>query len=200
MQGTLARQASCDLPVLGTVMRFEVFGVGPAEDRVAALIHGRLDKVPLVRIHSCCLTGDVLGSMKCDCGLQLRQSLQMIRDAHSGVLLYMTRHEGRGIGLVNKVHAYSLQDEGYDTAGANLALGLPVDARDYHDAADALRLLRVSAVRLLTNNPAKVQELEDAGLDVVERIALHFKPNRFNRRYLSVKRRTFGHLLPIGPD
>ena len=156
------------------------------------------DTAPLVRLHSECLTGDALGSLKCDCGPQLDASLAaMAEDARTGrwgVLLYL-RQEGRGIGLVNKLRAYALQDQGFDTVDANTRLGLPAEARDFPVAARMLDLLGVREVRLLTNNPRKVVALEKAGVKVVERVPHQLPANPHNERYLATKRDRSGHLL-----
>jgi GTP cyclohydrolase II len=176
-----------------TVAVFEVDGM-PGE--VAALMRGPLngEVTPLVRLHSECLTGDVLGSMRCDCGQQLAAALALIGQAPSGVLLYLPQ-EGRGIGLANKIRAYALQDQGMDTVDANLALGLPVDGREYASAAAILRELGVRNVRLLTNNPLKSAALERYGVQVVERVAHAVPPNAVNRQYLRTKADRMGHLL-----
>ena len=166
-----------------------------------ALVIGerRADRPPLVRLHSECLTGDVLGSLKCDCGPQLDGALaQMAQEAESGgwgVLLYL-RQEGRGIGLVNKLRAYRLQDQGHDTVDANQRLGLPDEARDFHTAARMLALLDIADLRLLTNNPRKVAALEAQGLSVSERVPHAPGANPQNARYLATKRDRSGHLLP----
>jgi GTP cyclohydrolase II len=156
------------------------------------------DHVPLVRLHSECLTGDVLGSLKCDCGPQLDAALaRMAEEANAGgwgLLLYL-RQEGRGIGLINKLRAYELQDQGFDTVDANERLGLPSEARDFPVAARMLDLLGVRAVRLLTNNPAKVAALEAVGVTVSERVAHQLPANPHNARYLDTKRDRTGHLL-----
>jgi GTP cyclohydrolase II len=160
-----------------------------------ALIVGQPDGTPpLVRLHSECLTGDVLGSLKCDCGPQLHESLRRIEGAGWGILLYL-RQEGRGIGLVNKLRAYQLQDQGFDTVDANTRLGFAVDARDFAVAARMLDLLGQRRVRLLTNNPAKVAGLEAHGVTVVERVPLSLPANAFNERYLATKRDRTGHQL-----
>ncbi|NCP14427.1 MAG: GTP cyclohydrolase II [Sphingomonadales bacterium] len=167
-----------------------------------ALVIGKQsgDRQPLVRLHSECLTGDILGSLKCDCGPQLDAALHaMAHEAQGsggwGVLLYM-RQEGRGIGLVNKLRAYRLQDQGFDTVEANQRLGLPDEARDFPVAARMLKLLGATAIRLLTNNPAKVIALEAAGITVSERVPHQLPENPHNARYLATKRDRSGHLLP----
>lgn len=156
------------------------------------------DRPPLVRLHSECLTGDILGSLKCDCGPQLDAALHAMADEAAaggwGVLLYL-RQEGRGIGLVNKLRAYRLQDLGFDTVDANNRLGLPTEARDFPVAARMLELLGVGAIRLMTNNPAKVSALEGVGVRVVERVPHRLPANPHNARYLDTKRDRTGHLL-----
>lgn len=166
----------------------------------AALIIGEQsgDRQPLVRLHSECLTGDVLSSLKCDCGPQLDAALQAIADEANnggwGALLYL-RQEGRGIGLINKLRAYSLQDAGFDTVEANERLGLPDEARDFPVAARMLKLIGARKIRLMTNNPRKVDALEAAGIEVSERVAHQLPDNPHNARYLATKRDKSGHLL-----
>ena len=163
-------------------------------DEHVALIVGAFGGRPaLVRLHSECLTGDVFGSLKCDCGPQLRAALRLIAADGGGVLLYL-RQEGRGIGLANKIRAYQLQDRGLDTVDANRRLGFPDDTRDYGLAAAMLRALGISAVRLLSNNPAKMKGLEAAGIQIVERVAHHMPVNPHNADYLATKRDRSGHL------
>ncbi|KPP94841.1 GTP cyclohydrolase II [Erythrobacter sp. HL-111] len=173
----------------------------PADTREhVALVIGRQsgERAPLVRLHSECLTGDILGSLKCDCGPQLDAALHaMAQEAERGgwgILLYL-RQEGRGIGLVNKLRAYRLQDQGFDTVEANQRLGLPDEARDFPTAARMLDLLGAGAIRLLTNNPAKVDALAAAGITVAERVAHQLPENPHNARYLATKRDRSGHLL-----
>jgi GTP cyclohydrolase II len=164
------------------------------QEQVALIIGGFGGKPPLVRLHSECLTGDVFGSLKCDCGPQLKEALRIIGEEGGGVLLYL-RQEGRGIGLANKLRAYALQDRGLDTVDANLRLGFPDDERDYGHAAAMLRALGIAEVRLLTNNPAKVEGLERAGIKIAERVSHHMPANPHNADYLAVKRSKSGHLL-----
>ena len=148
----------------------------------------------LVRVHSECLTGDILGSYRCDCGEQLDRSMGIIAESKSGVLLYM-RQEGRGIGLINKLKAYSLQDKGYDTVQANVELGFKPDLRDYGVGAMILSDLGLKSIKLLTNNPRKVIGLEGYGLEIKGRIPLEIKPNKFNLKYYKTKKKKMGHIL-----
>jgi 3,4-dihydroxy 2-butanone 4-phosphate synthase/GTP cyclohydrolase II len=164
-----------------------------------ALVHGDLtgsDDPVLTRVHSECLTGDVFGSSRCDCGPQLDEALEAIATEGRGVVVYLRGHEGRGIGLVAKLQAYQLQDGGRDTVDANLDLGLPADARHYGAATQILRDLGVRSVRLLTNNPAKVTSLKEYGVPVAERVPLTPRPNDHNIGYLTTKRDRMGHQLP----
>jgi len=164
------------------------------DEHVALLIGQPNGAAPLVRLHSECLTGDVLGSLKCDCGPQLHAAIHAIADSGWGVLLYL-RQEGRGIGLINKLRAYALQDQGFDTVDANTRLGFAVDARDFGVAGRMLKLLGQDRVRLLTNNPGKVAGLEAAGITVAERVPHKLPPNPHNERYLATKRDRTGHQL-----
>lgn len=167
----------------------------------AAVIVGRPDaeRIPLVRLHSECLTGDVFGSLKCDCGPQLGGALQAMagesRQGGWGVALYL-RQEGRGIGLINKLRAYRLQDQGFDTIDANIRLGLPEEARDFPVAARMLALLGIARIRLMTNNPAKIAAFEAAGVTIAERVPLAVPGGAHNSGYLAAKRDRAGHLLP----
>jgi GTP cyclohydrolase II len=165
-----------------------------AADHVALIIGKRDTSLPVVRLHSECLTGDVLGSLKCDCGPQLHEALHQISGAQWGILLYL-RQEGRGIGLINKLRAYALQDQGFDTVDANIRLGFAIDARDFSVAARMLELLGVTEVRLLTNNPDKVTSLEAEGVAVSERLPLKIIANPHNAHYLDTKRDRTGHVL-----
>jgi 3,4-dihydroxy 2-butanone 4-phosphate synthase/GTP cyclohydrolase II len=153
----------------------------------------------LVRVHSKCLTGDVFGSQRCDCGQQLHAALRQIARTGKGVLLYLDQ-EGRGIGLVNKLKAYNLQDQGLDTAEANVRLGFKPDLRDYGIGAQILRELGVGKMRLLTNNPTKIVGLEGYGLEVVERVPIETPPSKGNRAYLRTKRDKMGHMLTLAPE
>jgi GTP cyclohydrolase II len=169
-------------------------GSDDGQDHVALLVGAFGGEPPLVRLHSECLTGDVFGSLKCDCGPQLKEALRIIGDSGGGVLLYL-RQEGRGIGLANKIRAYALQDRGLDTVDANRRLGFADDERDYGHAAAMLRALGIERIRLLTNNPAKVAGLEAAGIAVAERVAHQMPANPHNADYLATKRKRSGHLL-----
>ena len=176
---------------------FEILGIeGKTEQESAiALVRGKIrGEIPLVRIHSQCFTGDTLASERCDCRAQLELSLRKIADAPSGVLLYLPQ-EGRGIGLMNKLRAYELQDRGMDTVEANEELGFAADSRDYGFSAEALRLLGVRRVRLLSNNPDKVQQIEKSGIKVVERVPCRPRTTRTSRAYMETKRTKLGHLL-----
>jgi len=169
----------------------------PEHKEHVALTLGVIDdgEPVLVRAHSECLTGDVLGSSRCDCGEQLADSLRLLQQQGRGILLYL-RQEGRGIGLTKKISAYALQEQGLDTVEANHALGLPEDMRDYRVAAEMLLDLGVWRARLITNNPAKIEGLERYGIEVVERIPLRMSPNPSNVGYLRTKREKMGHILP----
>lgn len=189
------RVADARLPTRHGDFRLVVYRAPTGQEHVALTVGATDDGEPVVvRLHSECLTGDVFGSCRCDCGEQLADSLSFLQEQGRGILLYL-RQEGRGIGLTNKVRAYMLQDQGYDTVEANLALGLPADPRNYHDAAAMLCDLGVPRVRLLTNNPAKIAGLEHYGIAVVERLPMQVPPNPANLRYLRTKREKMGHLL-----
>ena len=186
--------ARADLPT--TFGRFKIFGIegGPGEEAVA-IQHGRVSsRAPLVRVHSQCLTGDVFTSQRCDCRAQLEFSLRKIAKEPAGIVLYLPQ-EGRGIGLINKLKAYELQDEGLDTVEANQRLGFEADTRDYQFAAEALKALDVKSVRLLSNNPDKVQQLEQSGIRVVERVPCRPRTSHHSRAYLRTKKDKLGHLL-----
>src|SRR3984957_12386730 len=178
--------------------RFTIYGFkgqGP-QDEAVALVRGKVNgkNAPLVRVHSQCLTGDVLASLRCDCRAQLELSLKKISKAPSGVLLYLPQ-EGRGIGLMNKLRAYQLQDGGMDTVEANESLGFAADARDYDFSAQILKKLGATKIRLLSNNPEKVRQLEESGIRVVRRVACQPRVSKTSRAYLQTKKSKMGHLL-----
>ena len=175
-------------------------GLGP-QDEAVALVRGKIrgpfkskKSVPMVRVHSQCLTGDVLSSLRCDCRAQLELSMKTISEAPSGILLYLPQ-EGRGIGLMNKLRAYELQDEGMDTVEANESLGFAADARDYDFPAQILKKLGATQIRLLSNNPEKVRQLEEAGIHVAERVPCQPRISKISRAYLQTKKKKMGHLL-----
>ena len=178
--------------------RFTIYGFegnGPQEEAVA-LVRGNLKGrvAPLVRVHSQCLTGDVLSSLRCDCRAQLELSLKKIAKAPSGILLYLPQ-EGRGIGLMNKLRAYELQDGGMDTVEANESLGFAADTREYDFSAQILKKLGATRIRLLSNNPDKIRQLESAGIKVVTRVPCQPRLSKISRAYLQTKKRKMGHLL-----
>ena len=162
-----------------------------------ALIKGDItasDEPVLVRVHSSCATGDIFGSMRCDCGDQLHKAMQMIEKEGKGAIVYLNQ-EGRGIGLMDKIRAYKLQEEGLDTVDANLHLGHKADERDYGVGAQILRLLGIQKMRLITNNPVKRIGLEGYGLTVTENVPIEVAPNKYNRRYMATKKTRMGHTL-----
>lgn len=178
--------------------RFTIFGIqgGRANEEAVAIQHGRVKNgaAPLVRVHSQCLTGDVFTSERCDCRAQLEYSLRKIAKEPAGIVLYLPQ-EGRGIGLINKLKAYELQDRGLDTVEANRRLGFAADSRDYNFAASALKALGVKSVRLLSNNPDKIEQLERGGVHVVKRIPCRPRTSHHSRAYLKTKQTKMGHLL-----
>ena len=187
--------ASCRLPTEWGVCSLHGVEEANGQEHVALVMGDIADGEPvLARIHSECLTGDALFSQKCDCGPQLQAAMQAVNQAERGMILYL-RQEGRGIGLINKIRAYQLQDQGLDTVEANLALGLPVDARDFTLAQAMLQHFGVKQVRLLTNNPEKVETLRLNGIDVVERVPLQVGENIENEHYLQTKANKLGHFL-----
>jgi 3,4-dihydroxy 2-butanone 4-phosphate synthase/GTP cyclohydrolase II len=197
MMSVTRRVAQAGLPTRYGTFEMFVYNASDHKEHVALTL-GAIDggDPVLVRAHSECLTGDVLGSSRCDCGEQLDESLRFLQEQGRGVLLYL-RQEGRGIGLARKISAYALQEQGLDTVEANLALGLPEDMRDYRVAAEMLLDLGVRKARLLTNNPAKVEGLQRYGVEVVERVPLGISPNPSNLGYLRTKREKMGHLFPM---
>lgn len=195
-KGSLSVAAKAVLPTkFGKFSIYGFEGRGPHEEGVA-LVRGKLNGrvAPLVRVHSQCLTGDVLTSLRCDCRAQLELSLKKISEAPSGILLYLPQ-EGRGIGLMNKLRAYELQDGGMDTVEANESLGFAADAREYEFPAKILKKLGATRIRLLSNNPDKIRQLESAGIRVVERVPCQPRLSKISRAYLQTKKRKMGHLL-----
>jgi GTP cyclohydrolase II/3,4-dihydroxy 2-butanone 4-phosphate synthase/GTP cyclohydrolase II len=168
-------------------------------EHILVLIHRSDDateaSVPVVRVHSGCVTGDIFHSLRCDCYQQLQAALKVITEVPFGAIVYVPSHEGRGIGLFKKIQAYALQDRGMDTVEANIEVGAPIDSRDYALTARVLRDLGMTGIKLLSNNPAKEQALKVEGIRVVERLPLVIVPNRFNKRYLETKRARMAHKL-----
>ena len=191
------RIAEASLPTEFGVFQAFVYENVLDADQHMALVYGDIEKARdvLVRVHSECLTGDALGSLRCDCGPQLHTALAKIAAEGTGVVVYLRGHEGRGIGLGHKIRAYALQEDGRDTVDANIELGLPVDSREYGIGAQILVDLGVTTMRLMTNNPSKYGGLEGFGLTIVERVPLESRPTEFNIDYLRTKRERMGHLL-----
>ncbi|KER72409.1 GTP cyclohydrolase [Burkholderia aenigmatica] len=187
--------ATASLPTRYGTFKSYAFRVSGSDAEHLALVMGDVagEQSVLTRLHSECLTGDVFGSYRCDCGEQLDLALRYIAAEDRGVLLYLRGHEGRGIGLSNKIRAYALQEQGRDTVEANLDLGLPDDAREYDSAAAILRILGVTSVRLMSNNPAKFDTLAKHGIPVCERVALAVPVREENERYIRTKQVKFGH-------
>ncbi|HUE75794.1 MAG TPA: GTP cyclohydrolase II [Chloroflexota bacterium] len=202
--GTVECVVTTSLPTRYGRFRISAYRANDSEVEHLALSFGDISELGnhqpvLVRLHSECLTGDVFGSARCDCGDQLSAGMKIIASAGRGILLYL-RQEGRGIGLANKLLAYAMQDQGLDTVDANAALGFPADRREYGSAASILLHMGVTDVRLITNNPAKVQGLEAHGVRVVERIGIEVPPNPTNLAYLRTKALRMGHLLSLVDD
>ncbi len=190
-----AETAKATLPTIFGKFTIHVYKGNDGFDHIA-LIHGSVygKENVLVRMHSSCLTGDVFGSFRCDCGDQLHAALCQIGERDCGVFLYLNQ-EGRGIKLANKIKAYALQEKGYDTAEANEVLGYPPDLRHYYIGASILQHLGVKTIELLTNNPQKIKELEECGIIITKRIPLIISPTKYNEAYLQTKKEKFGHLL-----
>ncbi|HZS04245.1 MAG TPA: GTP cyclohydrolase II [Blastocatellia bacterium] len=193
---TVERVAAARLPTEYGEFRIIGYRSLTSGEEFVALVRGepRADRPTLARIHSQCLTGDVFGSVKCDCGRQLHAAMRMIADEGSGVIVYQ-QQEGRGIGIVNKIRAYALQDEGADTIEANELLGFGVDLRTYEQCAEILSELGLRRLRVMSNNPDKLRALEDGGLEVVERVRLEVEPHESFYGYLETKKEKMGHLI-----
>jgi 3,4-dihydroxy 2-butanone 4-phosphate synthase/GTP cyclohydrolase II len=195
---TVKKEAEANLPTEFGHFRIVGFRSATSDEEFVALVKGEIspDYATLVRIHSQCLTGDVFHSLKCDCGPQLERAMKMVQAEGHGIIVYQ-HQEGRGIGITNKIRAYALQDEGADTIEANLRLGFDIDHRRYDQCAEVIKLLGVNRVRVMSNNPDKVRALQDAGLEVVERVPLEIKPKAPAVKYLIVKKEKMGHLLQL---
>lgn len=195
---SVERVAEARLPTEWGEFKIAGFRSLTSDEEFVVLFKGELrPEVPtLVRIHSQCLTGDVFASTKCDCGSQLHRTMQMIQEEGRGAIVYQ-QQEGRGIGILNKIRAYALQDEGADTVEANERLGLAVDSREYRQCAEVLFALGLCKVRVISNNPGKLRALEEAGLEIVERVAIEVSPNETAAKYLQTKKEKLGHLLDV---
>lgn len=195
---TVKLEAEAKLPTEYGVFRIIGFRSTTSDEEFVALVKGEIDpnQPKLVRIHSQCLTGDVFHSLKCDCGPQLQRAMQLVQAEGSGVIVYQ-QQEGRGIGIVNKIRAYALQDQGADTIEANVRLGFGVDEREYEQCAEVIKLLGVRQIRLMSNNPDKLRALRAAGLEVVERVPLEVKADNNAFKYLLTKKEKMGHLLQL---
>src|SRR5437870_2924942 len=195
---SVERVAEATLPTEWGDFRIAGYGSRTSDEEFVVLYQGELrpDVPTLVRIHSQCLTGDVFGSTKCDCGPQLHQTLQMIQAEGRGAIVYQ-QQEGRGIGILNKIRAYALQDEGADTVEANERLDLPVDSRDYRQCADVLFDLGLWKVKVISNNPGKLKALQDAGLEIVERVSIEDESSAPAAKYLQTKKEKLGHLPTV---
>lgn len=196
--GTVERVAVANLPTEWGDFRIAAYRSLTTNEEFVALFKGEMERdVPtLVRIHSQCLTGDVFGSTKCDCGRQLHQTMQMINQEGRGAIVYQ-QQEGRGIGIVNKIRAYALQDQGADTVEANVRLGLEVDLRDYKQCAEILYDLGLCKVKVISNNPLKLRALEESGLQIVERVSIEVDATEDAADYLRTKKEKLGHLLDL---
>jgi 3,4-dihydroxy 2-butanone 4-phosphate synthase/GTP cyclohydrolase II len=195
---TVQRVAEARLPTDFGEFRILGYRSLNSNEEFVVLVQGELrkDRPTLVRVHSQCLTGDVFGSTKCDCGQQLHKAMELIEREGSGAIVYQ-QQEGRGIGIINKIRAYALQDKGADTIEANEKLGLAVDLRCYEQCAEILRHLGVNSVRLMSNNPEKIRAVEEMGLKIVERVSLVTVPTDAARSYLRTKKEKLGHLLEL---
>jgi 3,4-dihydroxy 2-butanone 4-phosphate synthase/GTP cyclohydrolase II len=195
---TVKKEAEANLPTEFGLFRIIGFRSLTSDEEFVALVKGEIkpDHATLVRIHSQCLTGDVFHSLKCDCGPQLNRAMGMVQAEGNGIIVYQ-QQEGRGIGIVNKIRAYALQDEGADTIEANLRLGFDIDHRRYDQCAEVIKLLGARRVRLMSNNPDKVSSLREAGIEIVERVPLEIKPKAPAFKYLITKKEKMGHMLRL---
>jgi GTP cyclohydrolase II len=195
---TITKEAEANLPTEFGPFRIVGFRSTTSDEEFVALVKGEIkpEHPTLVRIHSQCLTGDVFHSLKCDCGPQLERAMEMVQEEGTGIIVYQ-QQEGRGIGIVNKIRAYALQDRGADTIEANLQLGFGIDEREYNQCAEVIKLLGARRVRLMSNNPDKLRALRDAGLEVVERVPLEVKAKEPAFKYLLTKKEKMGHLLRL---
>lgn len=195
---TVQKEAEAKLPTEFGPFRIVGFRSTNSDEEFVALVKGDIkpEEPTLVRIHSQCLTGDVFHSLKCDCGPQLESAMKMVQAAGKGIIVYQ-HQEGRGIGIINKIRAYALQDEGADTIEANLQLGFDIDHREYNQCADVIKLLGARRLLLMSNNPDKVQALRNAGLEIVERVPLEISPKQPAFKYLKTKKEKMGHLLQL---
>jgi 3,4-dihydroxy 2-butanone 4-phosphate synthase / GTP cyclohydrolase II len=195
---TIRKEAEANLPTEFGPFRIVGFRSTTSDEEFVALVKGEIkpENPILVRIHSQCLTGDVFHSLKCDCGPQLERAMEMVQAEGSGIIVYQ-QQEGRGIGIVNKIRAYALQDQGADTIEANLQLGFGIDEREYNQCAEVIKLLGARRLRLMSNNPDKLRSLRDAGLEVVERVPLEVKAKEPAFKYLLTKKEKMGHLLRL---
>ncbi|HMG76161.1 MAG TPA: GTP cyclohydrolase II [Pyrinomonadaceae bacterium] len=196
---SVERVAEAKLPTEWGVFQIAGYRSLTSTEEFVVLYKGEMrpDVSTLVRIHSQCLTGDVFGSTKCDCGEQLHRTMQMIEEEGRGAIVYQ-QQEGRGIGILNKIRAYALQDEGADTVEANERLGLAVDSREYRQCAEVLFDLGLCKVKVISNNPGKLQALEEAGLEITERVSIEVEASEPSAKYLKTKKEKLGHLLNVG--
>ncbi len=196
---TVERVAIASLPTEWGDFKIAGYRSRISDEEFVVLFKGELrpDVPALVRIHSQCLTGDVFGSTKCDCGAQLHRTMQMIQEEGRGAIVYQ-QQEGRGIGILNKIRAYALQDEGADTVEANERLGLAIDSREYRQCAEVLFDLGLCQVKVISNNPGKLRALEEAGLEITERVSIEVPSSETAARYMQTKKEKMGHLLDLG--
>lgn len=192
----ILKESSASLPTKYGTFTISIYKDDNGTEHVVLTKNLQKDKPMFVRIHSSCMTGDIFGSLRCDCGPQLEHSMKLLGEQESGLLIYL-HQEGRGIGLRNKIKAYALQDQGLDTVEANEKLGFPADARHYDAAAAILQELGITDIRLLTNNPDKVEQLTKYGIKVVERVPLEIPPNTYNHKYLETKKQKLHHELHL---